>query len=260
MPTLKGLYQEALRGEDLVVTQPHVKWLETPEEEKIFSDEAIQFAVDVWQRKYKHPRAGRFSPSAMGKCGRRVVFGFAGAPELPPSSENQEMMDHGSMIHLKWQMEGITTGFMTGAEVWVFDKDLRVGGSMDASLIDGSSFELKSAMWNVYNKVVTIDRWPKWENLLQDATYKLIADIDWSSVVYEDRGSGSFHEYRVPRSAQIEREAIRRLNSYNSYVDADELPPMLDECEMRQGSVYHGCPFRDICAKSRTVSEFGQVS
>ena len=260
MATLKGMYQEALRGNELVVTAPHVKWMETLEEEQIYSPEAQQFALDVWNRKYKHPRAGRFSPSAIGKCARRVVFGFAGAPQIPPDSTSQEMMDHGSWIHLKWQMEGITMGYMPKAEVWVHDDGLRVGGSMDGLLHDGSSFELKSAMWNVYNKVVTIERWPKWENLLQDATYKLLADIDWSSVVYEDRGNGQFHEYRVDRDAKVEAEALRRIRSYNAYVDEDELPPMLDECEMKSGYVYHGCPYRKICPMAKSVSEFGHVA
>lgn len=261
MATLKGLYQEAQRGHDLVVTQPHAKWLETPEEEQLYSEEAIQFALDVWRRRFKHPRAGRFSPSAMGECARRVVLGYAGAgPQVPPDIDNQEMMDHGSWTHLKWQMEGITLGYMTAGEVWVHSEELRTGGSMDATLHDGSGFELKSTGWNVYNRIVTVERWPKYENLLQDATYKLIRDFDWTSVVYEDRSSGQFHEFRIPRDAKLEAEVIRRLRSYGAYVDEDELPPMLDQCEMRMGTVFRRCPFRKICHKATSVSEWGHVA
>jgi len=260
MATLKGLLNEAQRGSDLVVTAPHTEWMETPEEEQNYSDEAITFIGDVLRRKYKHPRAGRFSPSAMGECHRRVVFGYAGAPQLPPEMDNQEMMDHGSWTHLKWQAEGITLGYMKAAEVWVFDEDLKCGGSMDAVLYDDSGFELKSAGWNIYNRVVLKDCYPKYENLLQDAAYKLLRDFDWTSVTYEDRSSGNFHEFRIPRDAKLEKEVIKRLKTYNAFVQADKLPPMLDECEMRMGQVYKRCPFRKICAKAKSVSEFGQVS
>lgn len=259
MPTLKGLLQEANRGNDLVVTHPHSNWMETPEEEQVYSEEAIQFAIDVWHRKFKHPRPGRFSPSAMGECHRRVVLGFAGAPQVPPAAENQEMMDHGTWTHLKWQMEGITLGYMKAAEVWTYDKDLLCGGSMDAKLIDGSGFELKSAGLSIYNRIVGREGWPKFENLLQDATYKLLDDFDWSSVVYEDRSSGNFHEFRVPRQRKYEDEVIKRLKSYKAFAEADELPPVLDECEMKVGTTYKRCPFRKVCLKAKSLSEFGQL-
>lgn len=260
MATLKGLLREAERGNDLVVTQPHTQWMETPEEEQLYSEEAIQFAIDVWRRKFKHPRAGRFSPSAMGECARRVVLGYAGAPQVPVEMDNQEMMDHGTWTHLKWQMEGITMGYMTAGEVWVYSEELQCGGSMDAKLYDGSGFELKSAGWNIYNRIVLKEGWPKFENLLQDATYKLIEDFDWTSLTYEDRSSGNFHEFRIPRSTELEEEVLRRLRSYKDFVEDDSLPPMLDQCEMRMGQVYKRCPFRKICAKAKSVSEFGQVA
>jgi hypothetical protein len=181
MANLKGLLREAERGNDLIVTQPHSRWLELPEEEQIYSPEAIQFAIDVWGHKFKHERHGRFSPSAIGECPRRVLLGYAGAgPQRPPDIDNQEMMDHGSWTHLKWQMEGITQGYMLAGEVWVHSDELRCGGSMDAKLHDGSNFELKSTGWSIYTRVVTVERWPKFENLLQDATYKVLGDIDWS--------------------------------------------------------------------------------
>lgn len=261
MATLKGLYREAQRGgSKLVVTQPHTEWLERPEEEQVYSEEAITFLGDVLRKKFKHARPGRFSPSAMGECHRRVVLGYAGAPQLPPEMDNQEMMDHGTWTHMKWQAEGITLGYMTAAEHWVHNPELRCGGSMDAVLIDKSGFELKSAGWNVYNKIVLKEAYPKHENLLQDACYKLVEDFDWTSVVYEDRSSGNFHEFRIPRSVELENEVIALLTRYGKLVDADELPPVLDPCEMRMGTIYKRCPFRKVCLKAKSVSEFGQVA
>jgi hypothetical protein len=259
MSTLKQLVREAGRGNKSVVTIPHVKWMESSEEDKRPSDVAVEHALNVWRGGYKHERAGRFSPSAIGECHRRVCFGFAGAPQLKPAFENQEMMDHGSWIHLKWQVEGLTVGYMTSAEEWVYDKDLLCGGSMDAVLSDGSIFELKSAGWSIYNRIVVVDGWPKWENLMQLGTYFLLADIDMASLVMEDRSSGKFHEFRIPRDAKIEEEVLRRLRSYKSYVEADELPEMLDECRTKRGTTYKRCGYREICEAACSVSQFGKV-
>ena len=260
MGTLKGLFEEAQRGNDLIVTQPHSRWLELPEDEQVYSPEAIKFVSQSLRKEFKHERPGRFSPSAMGECPRRIVFGYAGAAQLAPDLDNQEMMDHGSWGHLKWQAEGLTVGYMKEAEVWVHNEELRCGGSMDATLEDGSNFELKTAGHYVYQRVVGVEGWPKYENLLQDATYKLLADIDMSSIVYENRSSGQFHEYRVPRDTKLEKDVIVKLTTYSAYVDADELPPVLDMCSMRMGSVYKRCPFRSICLEATSVSQFGQVS
>ena len=260
MSTLKELRNSALTGNKNVVTEPHARWLETPEDEQTYSEEAITFIGDVLRRKFKHPRAGRFSPSSIGECPRRLLLGFAGAPQQQPAIDNQEMMDHGSWTHLKWQAEGLTMGYMVAAEVWAYDADLLTGGSMDAKLHDGSLFELKSAGWSIYRDIVVVNTWPKWENLLQMHTYYLLADANWGSLVMENRSGGQFHEFRVPRDAKIEDEVLRRLNSYKAYAEEDDLPPVLTDCAKRKGDVYKRCPYRDVCLAARSVSEFGQVT
>lgn len=260
MGNLKGLYAEALRGNDLVVTQPHARWLATPEEEQRYSDRAKEHVQKAMSGDFKHPRPGRFSPSSMGKCHRRVMFDYAGAPQHPAKPAMMEMADAGSWSHMKWQSEGLTTGWAKDAEVWVYDSDLRCGGSADAVLTDDSLFELKTANTYVYRRIVDINAWPKSENLLQVAVYLLLLDLQWSSVVYEDRSSGQFHEFRVPRDAARETEALRRLKLYRMYAEDDELPQVLDECKGEGGTTFLGCPYRDICIKSVSVSEHGKVS
>lgn len=260
MPSLKELVRSAEAGDNLMVTGPHSEWLERLEVEQRPSPKAMAFAIRALLGDYKHERAGRFSPSSMGECARRLVFGYAGAPQLPPDIDNQEMMDHGTAAHLKWQIEGLTMGYMTEAEVWVDDPDLLVGGSMDAKLHDDSVFELKTAGGFVYNKIVLDQRAPKWENLMQANTYFMLDGADWGSVVYEDRSSGQFHEFRVTRDSKIEKEIIRRLRSYKSYVEADELPPVLPDCEVRVGTVYRRCPFRKICLKTHSVTAASELA
>ena len=259
MATTKGMYEQALRGTTLVITAPHVQWLETPEDQQIYTPEAIGFVSKVLRREFKHERPGRFSPSAMGECHRRVMFGFAGAPQQQPDIDNQEMMDHGSWTHLKWQAEGLTMGYIVNAEGWVHDKDLMSGGSMDGILEDGSLFELKSAGWSIYARVVNTDGWPKWENLMQVHNYFILSGAEVASVVYENRSSGQFHEFRIPRDIKIEKEVLRRLASYKRFYEEDDLPPMLEMCEQRLGMIYKRCPYREICDGAKSVSQFGFV-
>jgi hypothetical protein len=248
-----------MRGSTLVCTAPHVQWLETPEDEQIDSEEALDFMVRVRRKEFKHARPGRFSPSAIGECSRRVLFGFAGAPQQQPDIDNQEMMDHGTWTHLKWQVEGLTMGYMKACEVWAYDADLLTGGSMDAVLVDDSLFELKSAGWSIYNRIVNVDGWPKWENLLQVHAYFILSGMDVASVVMEDRSSGNFHEFRIDRDAKTEKEVYRLLNSYKRYAEDDSLPDMLDMCTQKIGTVYKRCPYRKVCLEAKSISEFGHV-
>lgn len=254
MSTLKGLLEAAQSGSQLVVTGPHYEWLERLEHEQMPSQAALFHVIKVLLRQYKQPRAGRMSPSAMGKCARRIVFGYAGAPQLAPDTGSLEIFDHGTTAHLKWQIEGITMGWMQSGEVWVEDKDLLIGGAMDGLIEDHSVFELKSAAPSVYNRIVIDGRAPQYENLMQINTYFLLSGADWGSIVYEDRAYGNFHEFRIKRDARIEREILRRLRSYKGYVEADELPPMLTQCEERVGKVYKYCPYRKFCPTVSTVS------
>jgi hypothetical protein len=253
--SLKALINSAASGEQLIVTGPHYDWIERLETDKVPSPKAVAHAIRAYLRFYKRPRAGRFSASAMGGCRRATVFGYANAPQVKTETAGEEIFDHGTVSHLRWQMEGLTMGYMRAAEVWVEDKDLRVGGSMDADLENGDVFELKSCAPSVYRRVVEEAQWPKAENIAQADTYMLLRDAPYVSLVYEDRSYGDFHEFRVARDARRERNILRELRTLNRYVEEDDLPPMLDDCELRLGKAYRQCFFRKICPKVHTVSE-----
>lgn len=255
MTSLKHLLEDAQSGTELYVTGPHYEWLERLEHEQMPSQKAMAHVIRELLRQNKHARAGRFSPSGLGGCPRRMLFGYAGAPQIPADTGSMEIFDHGTIVGLRWQIEGITMGWMQEAEVWVEDPDLLVGGSLDGMNADGSVFEMKSAAPSVFNKVVSEQRAPKFEHLMQTTTYMMLAGADHASIVYEDRAYGNFHEFRIERDPKIEREAIRRLRSYGRYVEDDVLPDMLAECEMRVGKAYKWCPYRKICPTVSTVSE-----
>ena len=255
MTSLKGLINAARSGTDLIVTGPHYQWMERLETEQMPSPAAVMHAIKAYLRLYKRPRTGRFSASGIGRCRRETVFGYAGAPQTGVEPSGQEIFDHGTAAHLRWQMEGLTMGYMKEAEVWVEDKDLLVGGSIDAELSNDDVFELKSAAPSVYRRIVDEQGYPKAENIMQGDTYMLLKDAPYMSLVYEDRSYGNFHEFRIPRDAQREREVLRRLRSLKMYVEEDDLPPMLADCEIKWGPTYKQCFFREICPKVETLSQ-----
>ncbi|HEY5787694.1 MAG TPA: hypothetical protein VIT65_23260 [Microlunatus sp.] len=254
MPTLKALINAARSGEDLIVTGPHYRWLKMLESQQIYTPEAIAHALKVYLRLYKHPRAGRIGASSLGGCPRAAVFSYAGAPQVAPDPSSQEIFDHGSVGHLKWQMEGLTMGYMKRAEAWVEDKDLRVGGSIDAILSNNDVFELKTCAPSVYRRVVAENMWPRADHVPQVDGYMLLRDVPYASLVYEDRSYGAFHEFRLERDATREAALLRRLRILNRYIDEDDLPPMLPDCEMKTGNTYRQCFFRLVCPKMATVT------
>lgn len=253
-PRLTDLVRAASSPDRLYVTGPHSEWMERPEEEQVYSKEAIEHVQLALSGAYKVNRVGRFSPSGIGKCPRALAYGYAGAPQAPFDAELVEIMDNGTWLHLKWQAEGLSAGYMSKVEAWVEDKDLLIGGSVDAILSDGSVFELKSAAPSVFNRIVLDQGSAGEENLMQADTYMMLLGASHTSVVYEDRAYGNFHEFREPADADRERRIVKRLKSLKSMVENDELPEPYDDCVMKVGKRFKGCPYRKVCHKLDTVS------
>lgn len=243
----------------LVVTEPHSEWMERDESLQVYSDEAIEFVGKALRNEFKRPRAGRLSPSALGKCPRRVAFGFAGLDEEKWEANSLEIVDAGTWAHLKWQAEGLTMGYLSEAEHWVEDPSLYVGGSLDGVLHEHSVFELKSAAPSVFSRQVLDQQQPHAEYEVQTTAYMMLFGASHASMVYEDRAYGNFHEFRIEMTHEKEKAVINSLRALKSMIDNDELPPMYEDCTLRIGKVYRSCPFRKVCHKYTTVSQAYQA-
>lgn len=251
MPSMKALLNAAVEAEQkgkipLFVTEPHSKWLEIPEEDRLYTDEALAFIEQALRKQFKRPRDHRFSASSMGECERRILFGYAGAPQLPVPPDTLDLMGLGEWGHLRWQAEGLSMGYMSQGEVWLHDKGLRIGGSADAILSDNSVFELKTVRSQKYAKI-TRDLEPVYAHRLQAEAYMMMGGYWAVSLVYEDRDSGAFHEFRFARDDAVERDLLERLAKLNRFVDLDALPEMLYDCEAKVGFTYKACPYRKHC-------------
>jgi hypothetical protein len=251
MADLRGLLTEARKENPLVVTGPHYRWLERPEEDRIYSDEALEFVVKALRGGFKHPRPGRFSASAIGGCERRMIFGFQGVPELPEDLDSPDLMGLGTWGHLRWQAEGITTGWIKEPEVWTLDRTMRVGGSIDALIFDDSVFELKTIHPFKYTKVTQVENEPLLPHALQTTVYELLEGVQFGSIVYEDRSSGNFYEFRHELNEGHAATVMSILARVNDHVESGTLPPMRVASEpcLSKAGPFKNCPFREHCPK-----------
>lgn len=242
-----------------VITDYRRQWMAKPEAERGWTVEALQFNADVMAGRYKRKRSGRISPSGIGEgCGRLVLFSYGGWPQTPFPMRNQDLMDQGSFLHLKWQMEGLTAGWMKQGEVWVHDPDFGpgVGGSADGQGFDDSLLEIKTTGAGPYMRY---SRSPNPDHLLQMETYWEVDSRTTQqfepigSLIYVNRESGAFIEHRV-RSDPQRREAVRRtVEDHQQRIDLDELPDMLEVCAKRSGSRYFECQYHATCPSAQSV-------
>ncbi len=231
----------------LFVVPRHTAWIERPENEQVYSEEAIATGISILRQEKKHRRDGRFSPSSIGECERRLMFGFQGAPQDGINLDSLDLMSMGTRDHFWWQLEALTMGWMLEAEVWAYSPEYKIGGSLDGVLSDGSIFELKTVMSGIYSRILR--EGPKFGHVMQIHAYMLCTGREWASLVYQSRDTGEYQEFRIEHSPATMDKLIALLERLNRYVEIEEMPEILDDCEMRQGTYYRQCPFRTHCLK-----------
>lgn len=199
---------------------------------------------------------GRFRPSLAGDaCARRQMLSYRGVPTIGHDLAAMAFMVNGTFGHYRWQMAGLTEGFLSAIEVPLANT-FGVRGSGDGLLAaDGSLLELKTTMSTIYNRLIK-SLHPKDEHVLQTVWLTLESDIEWVSIVYEDRDMPQRRlELRVnvgdtdPTYPSLQRKAIARLQLLNDHAESGTLPAMLDDCARGVGEVYRSCPWRKSCPR-----------
>jgi hypothetical protein len=197
---------------------------------------------------------GRFRPSMAGdKCPRRQMLSYRGMPAIPPDLASQDFMTAGTFGHYRWQLAGLSEGFLTDIEVKVANK-WGVKGSGDGLLAeDGSLLELKTTGSRLFSNLVK-SMHPKPDHVQQTMMMTLDTDIEWTSIVYEDRDMPQRRiEFRVnvgdtnPTYPSLKTAVIKRLELLNGHADAGTLPEMLTSCTGLSGPDYRECPWRKVC-------------
>jgi hypothetical protein len=238
--------------QELPISSRHERWL-TENPNPVWSPEALEFARQQLSGEAGGARRGRkrlFRASAAGSCHRQQVFKILGVPgreEIDGRLAN--IFATGNFLHLKWQMQGLTEGWLAKAEVPIEREDLNAGGTMDGVLHNNAGFEAKTINSRGYGSVMTFG--PKDAHIFQVDHYMHLTDITSFSIVYENKDTGEWREFRVDKDEERDARVGQSLATLNGYLADKTLPDVLPDCKAKEGLTYRGCAFRDICLKTK---------
>ena len=230
-----------------LVTPLHEAWLKT-NPDLSYTEEALLF-LEQQIRKRGRNREGSFSASSLGSCQRQQQFTFLGMPRTPLRPRQIQVAHNGTWMHLRWQMAGISAGWLSCAEIPIPENDWDLMGTMDGILATGQGLELKSCNSHAFSGVKTFGL--KDEHNLQVHTYMLASGIDVFSVIYENKDTQDWYEIVVEQDPKIMQHVKDLTEKQWERAYNKELAPMLKTCEEGIGWQWDWCSYREICPRAR---------
>ncbi len=237
--------------QDLIVSPMHEEWL-SHNGNPTYSPEALDFMRSELAKQGRK-RKGTVSASALDSCRRRQEFTFIGWPELPPSSKTAQIFHNGSFMHMRWQMAGLSAGWLAKAEVPVPVNDLNIAGTMDGIAHEGSIVELKSINTNGFGRVAAFG--PQKNHRIQVGTYMYLSGVDKGCIVYEDKNTQEYREYIVEMDKDLEDLVTESAQEIWGLLKQEVLAEPLTDCEAKMGFRYQTCPYRDRCLTVKNYKE-----
>ena len=233
-----------LTAPELIISRRHEDWVVKNDAHPSYTNRAREFAAAALNHADRI-RKGTVSASSLGGCAREQQFVFMGLPKLAPEAQAAMRMQNGSFMHLRWQMEGLSEGWLMQAEVPVPRNPYQLSGTMDGLLWDGSILELKSTNANGFSRVGAFG--PMLPHLFQMATYMLCTGYMKGVFLYENKDTQEYKEIVVDGKDLPLLEVIDKSMAIWSAINTQELAEPLEKCIDREGWQYNSCPFRDRC-------------
>lgn len=242
----------------LVVSARYDAWMATNSNPH-YNERALNFAAWALEAQSRpRDRKGTISSSSLGSCKRRQQFTYLGMPEISPSPKLAAVFQTGTFMHIRWQMAGLTEGFLDDVEVPVRANQYRLHGTMDGLLEDGSVLELKSANSNSFRRVLSFG--PLAGHEFQLGTYLLTTGREKGVFVYEDKDTQEYTEIVRTRDQLPLAEIAVNSAQLWSEIEEENLYEPLDDCMAKTGYRYNGCPFKDNCLKIRGWTEAEDIA
>lgn len=187
---------------------------------------------------------GRLRPSLLSDdCDRKQMLSFNAVPNL--HEDLHGWMVAGTFGHYRWQLAGLSEGFLTAIEVPI-DPGWYLHGSADGVCSDGLLFELKTTnMWTF--KRIFESGVIKPEHAMQVEGYLLQGEWPAARVVYEDRNTLDTLEYIYESDPVVREPLVERLEMWTRHIIKETLPEPLMDCRHQTGDVFAGCPWRKTC-------------
>lgn len=243
-----GRMSKLARSRNLAITERHTEWLREYGSNAKYSDKAIELARKVFAQEVggARQRSTSFRASSLGQCQRHQLYRAINAPSQKDIDESlANIFATGNFMHLKWQMQGLTAGWLLDAEIpWESD-EYDFGGTGDGEVWDGSVFEFKSINSRGYSRVRTYG--PTKAHRRQGHGYLLLKGADAISFIYEDKGTGEWSEYRVERDEELIADIKEEIETLQKHHTNETFPEILSSCIDREGSAYRYCPYKEVC-------------
>lgn len=256
MTSLKDLIKAV--NEEKPVTVRHESWLEK-NADPTYSPEAIAFAAAELagtENSDSGPKVKMFRASGMNGCMRQRIFQRSGMEQqTPPNARTANIFHTGNFIHLKWQMAGMSEGWLAQPEVAMECEDLQLRGHTDGILFDGSLLEIKSINSRGFDRVYKDG--VKEDHKMQATAYLYMQDKKAISFIYENKDNQEWYEIRYMRNSKDEDEMLKQMKTLVQYWEDDRLPRILSSCERKEGTNYNYCPFKKECAALHAVEDEG---
>lgn len=243
-----------LTAPELVISRRHEEFVTQNDAHPQYSPDALSFAHEALS-KPDRVRQGTLSASSLGRCDREQQFVYLGLPKVPPEAKAAMRMQNGSFMHLRWQMEGLTEGWLTAAEVPVPKNEYLLSGTMDGTLYNGAILELKSINSNGFSRVTTFG--PLLPHLFQMATYALCTGNTHGVFLYENKDTQEYAEIIVAPKDLPMLDVVDKAIALWSAIEGQRLAEPLEKCIDREGWVYASCPYRDRCLSIHGWEEVG---
>jgi len=232
------------------------------------------------QKRYEEGRIGKFYPSSVGQCKRKVVYQMMGYPGKPIPGRNLLVLDNGTYFHERMERYFEEMGLLIAPELKLVNEELRISGRSDAIIWnflkgnrqppkedpiitlyrpgkDGGPDELvykgpasdvlivefKSIKSRSYHEYLPKTK-PKREHEMQLQLYFYLTGIREGLVYYENKDTQEHKYYHVTYNQQLVDEIIADIRFILKHVDEGTLP----EREFPPTSFEcRYCDYRDIC-------------
>ncbi len=216
-------YQQWIRGGQVVTPKAAYRVMDVIENDLTTSD--------------RSDGSERIRPSMCGTCVRAQWYSYQGAPN---EFSGNELTLSGTFSHYRWQLAGLSDGWLEDIEVPV-STPYGLRGSMDGITTNGEPFELKTTNYRTFKKVQSGEI--SQSHLLQVAAYMEAVDADRAVLVYEERGMLNSWAIDVHQSDEL----LNRLHSDAEQIKAEQAPQVLSSCNKMEGKEFERCNYKALC-------------
>lgn len=234
-----------LDSPELVISRIHDKWVVEDGEFSKHAKDFLSWQLDKQPRK----REGTVSASSLGSCPRAQQFTFIGMKKLQIEPKGAGIFKNGDFMHYRWQMWGLSAGWLTAAEVPVPENPHNLAGTMDGIAFNEDVVEFKSINDNGFKRITTFG--PQNKHKLQGAAYLLASGREKVVFLYENKNDQEYREFVLGRDELPLEEAVVLADDLHNKNNAEYLAEPLKACERREGFDYNYCPFRHICLNTK---------